>query len=91
MKYCILQAKLSCNNHDTWITYLPYKEFIKGEKVKGFNSLSVKSNKINRNIINEIGEEFFCVPIDIIFISDKQIPSIKYITKIKLGDKEIIS
>ena len=49
----------------------------------------LEKNKIQSNIIKKLDPSWIGVPIELQFKSDKQYPRIKYITKIKNGDKVI--
>ena len=89
MEYLLRKAKLSVNAKDTWIMYCPLSEFKKKDQFIGFDVMSVKSNIIRKNIINDLGVEFFSSPVKLCFQSDKQLPNLRYITKIILGDKII--
>lgn len=89
MEYILRKAKLSVNGKDTWIMYSPISEYRKKDGFVGFDVMSVKSNIIKKNIINDLGVEWFSSPVKLCFQANKDLPNIKYITKIILGDKII--
>lgn len=89
MKYLLINAKLSINGKETWIRYIPLKDFIRTDKEKGFHILSLLNTKLEKDIINDLNLEWFLKPVEIQFRSDTKIPSLKYITRIKLDDKVI--
>lgn len=88
MKYLIINAKKCINGKETWITFFPYSEFIKTDDVLGFNLLSTKRKRIRGDHLNELTMEWFSSPVQIYF---KSVNGVKEISRIKLGDKEIIS
>lgn len=88
MNYLIINAKKCVNGKETWVTFLPYSEFIKAEDCLGFNLLSTKRKRIRGDIINALSLDWFSSPVKIYF---KTIHGVKEISKIKLGDKEINS
>lgn len=88
MKYLIFQAKRCINGKETWISFLPYSEFIKTNDTLGFNILSIKRKRIRGDYLNELSMDWFSSPVQIYF---KTINGVKEISKIKLGDKELCS
>lgn len=89
MKYIIMEAKVSVNNKETWIFYYPLSKMLKQSDLIGFNLFMLEKHKIESNIIKQLDPSWIGVPVEMTFKSDKQYPRIKYITKIKNGDKII--